>query len=217
MTRSTSALHGRYLDREVNPKDLQRLAARLAARAPQTIGEAVVRRAAVAAILRPDEDALSLLLIRRAEREGDRWSGHMAFPGGLHESYDRDLLATAIRETREEIGLDLEAHAELLGRLDDVQAGGSRRPSGIIATPYVFALRETPPLEPNHEVAEIVWTPIAPLLAGETACTYDYPWQDVVMRLPGHKVGERVVWGMTYRMIEALFDEMRALVQASME
>ncbi len=57
--------------------------------------------------LTPDTRVTDLLFIRRAEKSGDPWSGHMAFPGGHMESSDASLLAAAIRETQEEIGLDL--------------------------------------------------------------------------------------------------------------
>jgi 8-oxo-dGTP pyrophosphatase MutT (NUDIX family) len=196
----------------LDAQHLPRLRDRLRERKPVPITEGVVRRAAVAAILRVGESGIELCLIRRAEREGDRWSGHMAFPGGVSEPDDRDLLATAIRETQEEIGLDLEAHGEVLGQLDDVQAGGSRRPSGVIATPYVFAVRGEIELRPNDEVAEVIWAPIAPLLRGEVDCTFDYPWEGKILKLPGFKVGERIVWGMTYRMLEILFEEIRLIV-----
>ena len=73
--------------------------------------------AAVAVILAPDPDAL--LLIRRAERAGDPWSGHMALPGGRQEPTEPDLFTTAVRETAEEVGLTL-GRRNLIGALDDV-------------------------------------------------------------------------------------------------
>ncbi|MCA9639821.1 MAG: NUDIX domain-containing protein, partial [Myxococcales bacterium] len=72
------------------------------------------RFAAVAAVLRPTDADTEVLLIRRAEHEGDPWSGHMAFPGGRHDPTDPDLLTTARRETLEEVGLDLSRRARLL-------------------------------------------------------------------------------------------------------
>ena len=55
--------------------------------------------AAVAAILRQAPSGLEVLFIKRAERDGDPWSGHMAFPGGRREPHDSDLYSTALRET----------------------------------------------------------------------------------------------------------------------
>ena len=81
------------------------LAARLAVRHPAPIEDSDRPRAAVAVVLAPDPD--SVLLIRRADREGDRWSGHLAFPGGRWSPGDAGLVDTARRETLEEVGLDL--------------------------------------------------------------------------------------------------------------
>ncbi|MEP6687797.1 MAG: NUDIX domain-containing protein, partial [Gemmatimonadales bacterium] len=87
-------------------------------------------------VLVPSPDAV--LLIRRADRAGDPWSGHMALPGGRREETDPDLVATAVRETFEEVGLSL-APADLLGSLDDVVPRTPVLPP-IAVRPYVFAL-----------------------------------------------------------------------------
>ena len=77
--------------------------------------------AAVAIALRDGDDGLEALFIHRAVRVGDTWSGQIAFPGGRREPGDADLLATAIRETLEEIGVDLSG-AERLGiqQIDEI-------------------------------------------------------------------------------------------------
>ena len=174
-------------------------------------GEMVIARAAVAAILRPGESDPEVLLIRRAEKAGDPWSGHMAFPGGKVSPEDPDLLATAIRETREEVGLDLSLDAELLCALDDIPAVSRGRLPGMVIRPYVFALpsREVE-LVPNDEVAEAHWAALGPLLRDEVATTLDYPFEGKTISLPGWRVGERVVWGLTYHMLQAFFAALRA-------
>jgi 8-oxo-dGTP pyrophosphatase MutT (NUDIX family) len=61
-----------------------------------------------------------ILFIKRATRTGDRWTGQIAFPGGGREPNDGDDCATGVRETREEIGLDLNAdHCMLVGNLPE--------------------------------------------------------------------------------------------------
>ena len=84
---------------------LDRLRRRLAEHRPRVEDDPELLWAAVAIVLAPDPDAV--LLIRRAERAGDPWSGHMALPGGRYEPKDPDLLGTALRETVEEVGVAL--------------------------------------------------------------------------------------------------------------
>lgn len=182
---------------------------RLGATRAASVDERVERRAAVAAILRPAGVASEVLLIRRADNPGDPWSGHMAFPGGRAEPEDPDLVATAIRETREEVGLSLSEHAELLGRLDDLRAIGRRGPTGLVIRPFVFALRAdvTPTL--NAEVAEVLWAPLSPLARGEVDTTRPYTHQGQTLEFPAYDVDGRLVWGLTYRMLQNLFEALR--------
>lgn len=161
--------------------------------------------AAVACILRERQE-LEVLLIRRTEMPGDPWSGHMAFPGGRQEPEDPDLLATAMRETREEVGVELDSEGELIGRLDDLQAMAGGLPVNLIIRPYVFALEEAAPLVLNTEVAEALWAPLGPLADGAADTTRPYRFQGTTLQLPGYRVGPHVVWGLTYRMLRSLFD-----------
>src|SRR3954471_13642415 len=118
------------------------------------------RRAAVAVVLAPGEavlgSALSVLLVRRSEREGDPWSGHMALPGGHAQPEDADLLHTARRETLEEVGIDL-GNAELLGQLDDVNV---MRSAEMMVRPFVFWLGAEREALLSAEVAEVLWVPL---------------------------------------------------------
>lgn len=167
------------------------------------------RQAAVAAILRSVAGEPEVLFIRRAEHPSDPWSGHMAFPGGRHDPTDPDLLDTARRETLEELGLDLGRHARLLGMLDEIEAIARGRRTGMVIRPYVFALDEEPELSPNDEVAEVVWAPLVPMLRGENATTLPYRRDGLDLVLPGYDVGGRVVWGLTYEMLQRLFSLLR--------
>ena len=83
---------------------------------------AVMRRSAVAMILREQRGDSEILMIKRAEHEGDPWSGHMAFPGGRMEPGDRHGLDVARRETEEEVGLALADDEPCIGRLSDIMA-----------------------------------------------------------------------------------------------
>ena len=165
--------------------------------------------AAVAAIFRAptDHEEAQVLLIRRSEREGDPWSGHMAFPGGKREASDANLFVTALRETQEEVGLDLERHARLVTRMPSVPALTRSKRGGMLVTPYIFALDK-----PEHEefvlspeVAEAYWVPIGPMARGEIATTFPYRHEGTLLQLPAYLVHERIVWGLTHRMLSMLF------------
>lgn len=166
-------------------------------------------RAAVAAIFRelPHGEGAELFFIQRAEREGDPWSGHIAFPGGRREARDATLLDTAIRETREEVGLAL-SRAELLARLPDVPAFTRGKRGTLIVTPYVFGTRADVVATPNHEVASMLWVPFGKLARGEGKGTFHWAWDGKELELPCIRFapGQQVLWGMTYRMFETLLE-----------
>ncbi len=182
------------------------LRAQLKAREPwlASVGEST-RYAATAAVLRyvPEPE---ILFIRRTEMPEDPWSGQMAFPGGRQDPEDADLVATAIRETHEEVGIDLSAAGELLGRLDDVQATAQARRIDLVIVPQVFALREPVTLHPSSsEVDEALWAPLRPMVRGQTDTTQHWEHAGQQLDLPGYQVGPHVVWGLTFRQLQLLF------------
>lgn len=158
------------------------------------------RWAAVSVILAPDPD--SVLLIRRAERSGDPWSGHIGLPGGRAERGDPDLAATAMRETAEEIGWPLSRDA-LLGELDDVWPH-TPLPQIIVVRPFVFAVKERPAVSPSAEVAEAFWVPLNDLR--NPAILRDTQLQVRGQRLtfPAYHLPQGVVWGLTERILTPL-------------
>jgi 8-oxo-dGTP pyrophosphatase MutT (NUDIX family) len=176
----------------------------LASRAPQPVTPAVARRAAVALILRDGALGIELLFIRRAEHPQDPWSGQMAFPGGRSEPGDADLLATATRETLEEIGLHLSSAAEPLGGLDEVRAMARMRPMDLTIQPFVFRLVTPAALALSAEVRSVHWLPLSDLLGSALRSTMDYVHEGESLRFPCIRVDEVVIWGLTYRMVLAL-------------
>ncbi|MCG8557688.1 MAG: CoA pyrophosphatase [Proteobacteria bacterium] len=192
--------------------DLASIRRRLASRKAVPARPATAQRAAVAAVLRSGASDAEVLLIRRAEVSGDPWSGHMAFPGGRAEPEDASLIATATRETREEVGLALNRHAELLGWLDELPAVAGGRRTGMLITPYVFALDGQPNLQLGPEVAEIVWAPLGPLAGGQADTTRSYRAGGRSVSLPAFAVQDHVVWGLTYRMLQSLLKLLQATV-----
>jgi 8-oxo-dGTP pyrophosphatase MutT (NUDIX family) len=160
--------------------------------------------AAVAAIVRQARRGVEALFIHRAEDPTDPWSGHMAFPGGRVEGDDADPFRAAVRETLEEVGLDLEMRGTLLGRLSDVPAVGRGRPLSLVVEPYVFSIADRPRLEPNHEVADIVWVPLDFLLDRSNRSTIPWRHGDVSVNLPCYRFGGHVIWGLTFGMVDEL-------------
>lgn len=161
--------------------------------------------AAVAVVLAPDPDAL--LLIRRAERPGDPWSGHMALPGGRQEPTEPDLLTTAVRETAEEVGLAL-GRDQSIGSLDDVVPRTPVLPP-IAVRPYVFALPHRPLLSLNPEVAAARWVPLDLLLHPDTYNAVRLEIRGESREFPAFRLDDSVVWGMTERILSSLLLHLR--------
>jgi 8-oxo-dGTP pyrophosphatase MutT (NUDIX family) len=172
----------------------------LVAREPKQVSDPFAARAAVAVVLRDGTGGIEVLFIRRAEHPQDPWSGQVAFPGGRAEPGDADLRATAIRETWEEIGVDLATAAETLGGLDEVRAVARMRPMNLTIAAFVFRLRE--PFDPvlSQEVTSLHWLSLGELLGSARRSTMDYAHQGESMQFPCFRVDELVIWGLTYRM-----------------
>jgi 8-oxo-dGTP pyrophosphatase MutT (NUDIX family) len=185
---------------------LQRLRDRLAVHRPlvDDRGDPLLW-AAVAVILVPDPDAL--LLIRRAERTGDPWSGHMALPGGRQDPAEPDLFTTAVRETAEEVGLAL-GRQDLIGTLDDVVPRTPVLPP-IAVRPHVFALSHRPVLALNPEVAAARWVPLDLLLHPQTYNSVRLDIRGESREFPAYRLDDSVVWGMTERILSSLLLHLR--------
>jgi 8-oxo-dGTP pyrophosphatase MutT (NUDIX family) len=154
--------------------------------------------AAVAIIINPNDRGGSILLIRRTERVGDPWSGQVAFPGGHKDHADRDLLATAIREAQEEVGIDLQEH-ELLGQLP-VMLSRTRRVAS-----YVFQLKADVAVQSNDEVAESFWAPLT-TLNEITVSRSEVRVEEGKLNVEAYVYNGNVIWGFTFRMINMLLN-----------
>lgn len=188
------------LDAALAHPDLTRLAGRLAARTPHD--DVADKWAAVAAVFRVVDDAPELLFIKRAHREGDPWSGHMAFPGGRHEPQDPSLEHTAVRETMEELALDLTA-GRLLGRLDDLAPRSVHLPS-IVIRPFVAVVPPDVSFVPSDEVAATFWVPVSRLRGSDAQAEHVMTINGARARFPGYRVHEHIVWGLTERIVRQL-------------
>jgi 8-oxo-dGTP pyrophosphatase MutT (NUDIX family) len=172
-----------------------------------TVDGPELQRAAVAIILRNGAASAEFLAIHRSEREGDPWSGHMAFPGGRQHSSDSDLYATASRETLEEVGIDLRTAGEHIGSLDDLQAIGHGRRLDLVITPHVYSLTTTvtPILDPR-EVQTAVWVPVKTLHEPHIQGTYRYDLNGFETQHEAFIYEGYIIWGLTYRILRQFLE-----------
>jgi 8-oxo-dGTP pyrophosphatase MutT (NUDIX family) len=178
---------------------LERARRALGRYAAQEISAPEARPAAVALILVEQSGGLEALFIKRAARAGDPWSGQVAFPGGRHDPEDGDLLATAIRETREETGVEL-SDAERLGVLDDLYPRTPTLPP-VRVRPFVFALPARRPLVATAEVERAFWVPLARIVEPGVRRDVKLLVGGVERVFPAYDLGEDVIWGMTERIL----------------
>lgn len=184
--------------------EIARIRDALSGRAAEMYSDAAMKRAAVAITFRAGAGGEpELLFIKRAEYPGDPWSGQIAFPGGRREPHDLTLEETAIRETREETGLDIAASGRIIGALDEVQPQSVRLPELVVA-PFVAVVDDAPPFTLACEVASAFWLPLRSLHVAES-------WRDTEVTGRGYRMTRRafhheghVIWGLTERIIAQL-------------
>ncbi len=158
-------------------------------------------QAAVALVVR-GRQPLEILLIKRARREGDPWSGHMALPGGRCDPTDTSLLDTAVRETGEETGMDLPRLGLHLGRLEVVQPMSVDLPRMSI-TPHVFGVpADAPAHAASSEVDAVHWVSLDQLRHPNTRGKVEIQLPGGSRTFPCLRVLDDVVWGLTYRILD---------------
>jgi 8-oxo-dGTP pyrophosphatase MutT (NUDIX family) len=193
------------LDAILHNADIERLGDALRAEPGKAVPpQGSERLAAIAVIFRagPGGDP-ELLLIKRADHAGDPWSGHIACPGGRAEPVDRSLEDTAVRETKEEIGVDLRKHGLILGTLDDVAPRISALPP-LVIRPFVAVVEADARIVANGEVAGVFWVPLSALREPAS-------WGQGTVNIRGTPTdvavfhhSEHTVWGLTERVLRDL-------------
>jgi 8-oxo-dGTP pyrophosphatase MutT (NUDIX family) len=178
---------------------LASLAGRLEFATPQLPSDG--RKSAAVAVVLHGTD---LLLMKRAERASDPWSGHVSLPGGRHEPDDPHLLATAIREAREELGIELE-HARMLGSLPTLHPYAAG-PKGLEVTPFVFAALHAPATRTSAEAQAVFWLPLAEVVAGRLDSTFVHA--ESAVTFPSWEYQGFIIWGLTMRIVRDLIDRM---------
>lgn len=166
----------------------------------------LLKRAAVALVLRESDQGAQMLVIERAQRDGDPWSGHLGFPGGRLETADgRSGSRAAIRETAEELGLTLRP-ADGITRLSDIRTLDHRRRAPLILSPFVYRWPEPEQtLIPNHEVAGWQWITLAWLDEPSQRGTMRYRRYGLNLDLPCYDcAGQTRLWGLSLMIADEL-------------
>jgi 8-oxo-dGTP pyrophosphatase MutT (NUDIX family) len=155
---------------------------------------------AAVAIVRAGPAPGSILLIRRAEREDDSWSGHWSLPGGRRDPGDPDLLHTALRELAEECGIEL-TRDHLQSPLGHAVA---RRRVGpyLLVAPFLFRVdRERPTTLDAREAVASLWIPVSMLLDPARHALRPVPGRPGSMLFPSIELEGPPLWGFTYRLL----------------
>jgi 8-oxo-dGTP pyrophosphatase MutT (NUDIX family) len=169
----------------------------LALYAPREVAAEERPRAAVLVPLYYSHDELHVLFTKRSDLV-EHHKGEIAFPGGGYEAVDVHLVATALREAEEEIGLR-PADVRVLGRLDDIVTTSAFHVSVyvgevITAVPYAWCYQE-------DEVACLLEVPLAHLLDGSNLVEFELERRGEVVLRQGYRFGEHIIWGATGQML----------------
>lgn len=174
--------------------------------------------ASVGLILKIQNDELNILMIKRAINEKDIWSGHMAFPGGKKDNVDVDDKGTAIRETLEEIGLNLEECGKYIGRLNQLRVQKSGIQLDFAISPFVFFLSEDEDLKlDKSEVERVHWIPFEHINESKNLKEFDFVFGDKKVSLPAVEFEGEKIWGISYLILADLWNKFRGIALPSDE
>ncbi|MEP7336475.1 MAG: CoA pyrophosphatase [Acidobacteriota bacterium] len=163
-----------------------------------------IRQAAVTLLLREEQGLAELLIIKRSERDGDPWSGHLALPGGRAELQDADLLITAARETFEEVGIDLlgtdGSRDRFIGQLPLIVPANPGLPR-IEITPLVALAPRNLTMTLSGEVGATFWIPVQQLQRDGLSATHSFRYGDLLFKRSAYPTEGGLVWGITERIL----------------
>lgn len=163
------------------------------------------RESSVAVVCFPVDEKIHTIIIQRPQYEGSH-GGQISFPGGKMEPFDLNLEHTARRETKEEIGWELN-DSHFLGELTELFI-----PVSLFSVhPFLYLCEEQPFIPDQREVAEIIHFPIEKLLESEIVKTIDIPYSNgmKLKDVPYFDIENKVVWGAT----AIILSELRELLK----
>jgi 8-oxo-dGTP pyrophosphatase MutT (NUDIX family) len=155
--------------------------------------------AVVALLLHEHDSDQDILLIHRAERINDPWSGQIGLPGGRVEKTDVSTRAALNREVSEEIGLDLSTKGRELGTLS---IGSPMRRLDMKVQPWVYALTSRPEIRTSSEVRDVFWVSVSRLPSLRSSTEIEI--RGIRREVDAFLVDGRVVWGYTHRVLNEL-------------
>lgn len=191
--------------RPISRSQAQPLQTLVSYRGRKIIGRRNLKASAVAVICGEYQGEMSLLMIKRVAKEGDPWSGDMAFPGGCHQKGDQCLIHTAIRETWEEVGVDLHQSAKFVVRLSDQLTRSHSVLKPMIVAPYLFHIAKPYALRLNpKEVEGAVWIPLGFFADKNVRGKMDWKLGRLNFKLPCYWFQGKRIWGLSLRIIDEL-------------
>jgi len=157
-------------------------------------------RAAVLVPLIRTADTTDVLLTLRTH-DVETHKGQISFPGGVTDETDSSMVATALRETQEELGID-PARVEVLGILDDLAT-----PTGFVITPVVGVLAGMPSIVPNpSEVAETFTVPLDFFRDATKGRSEIREFRGAKREIWFYEMEGRTIWGATAMIMRSLIE-----------
>ena len=151
--------------------------------------------AAVVVLLRASDQKFQVLLVKRAEKPTDPWSGQIALPGGKRDPADRDLKETVVRESLEETGINLLVGCRFLGAMEPVRS--TQRPEMKII-PFVVLMEKTQAVRLNEELTGYFWKPLQELVKCKGTAKFSFG------EYPAYIIENHIIWGLTYKILHNL-------------
>lgn len=173
-----------------------RLKERLLSQEPETLGRTGI--ASVLALVGQDSSGNDALLLTKRTHHVENHKGEISLPGGYWEAKDETLLATALRECQEEVGIPATG-VEILGALQPVITSFS-----VLIQPWVGFLSSPLEVLPNPtEVERVLWLPV-PRLVQEGLAERPVQVRGIMVQTPAIEIEREIVWGATGRILSML-------------